>query len=170
MLRFLIIFLAVLGGLFMLDVTHVTYMNIVLPWTHDVAVISAATMQFFDPRVIAHGETILNKTNGFGVLIMPGCNGVEAVIVLAAAVIAFPASIKQRLLGLLIGSVAIELLNVIRIICLFYLGQWNYNWFEFAHMYLWPGLIMLDVLAIWITWVRWVSKDHLPAAADAGAV
>lgn len=165
MLRFLLIFVAVLGGLFMLDVTHVTYLHVVLPWTHAVAVSSATVIQLFDPSVVAHGETILNRNSGFGVLIMPGCNGVEAVIVLAAAVLAFPASLAQRALGLLAGGVAIQLINIVRIVCLFYLGQWNTHWFEFAHLYLWPGMIMLDVLAIWIGWVRWVGASAAPRAA-----
>lgn len=167
MLRFILIFLTVLGGLFLLDVTHVTYVHIVLPWTHGVAVVSAATLQLFDANVIARGETILSRTNGFGVLIMPGCNGVEAVIVLAAAIVAFPAPLGRRLLGLLVGSLTIQVLNVVRIICLFYLGQWDYTVFEFAHLYLWPGLIMLDVLAIWIGWVRWVSRSQ-PSAVQPG--
>ena len=164
MLRFTVIFVVALGGLFLVDVTHVTYMHFIMPWTHDVALAGASVIHMFNVNVVAQGETILNRTNGFGVLIMPGCNGVEAVMVLVAAMLAFPAaSLKQRLVGLLIGSLAIQGLNIVRIVCLFYLGQWNYTVFEFAHLYLWPGFIMLDVLAIWIGWVRWVSRSRRPA-------
>ena len=45
-------------------------------------------------------------------------------------------------------------LNVVRVISLFYLGQWNMQVFNFAHEDLWQALIMLDVLVAWLLWVR----------------
>ena len=53
------------------------------------------------------------------------------------------------------GCLVQRSLNVLRVISLFYLGQWNKEAFEFAHNYLWQGLIMLDVLVVWVMWVRW---------------
>ena len=52
-------------------------------------------------------------------------------------------------------------LNVVRVISLFYLGQWNLQVFEWAHLYVWQALIMLDVLVVWLVWVR-----MLPRAGD----
>ena len=94
-----------------------------------------------------------------------GCNGVEATIVLIAAMLAFPAPWKRKLVGLAIGVIAVQGLNIIRVISLFYLGQWNFDAFEFAHLYVWQALIMLDVLIVWLLWVR-----TLPRAAPARAV
>ena len=45
-------------------------------------------------------------------------------------------------------------LNIVRVISLFYLGQWNLEVFEWAHLYVWQALIMLDVLVVWLVWVR----------------
>ena len=50
--------------------------------------------------------------------------------------------------------VVVQVANILRIISLFYLGQWRMDAFEFAHLYLWQGLIMLDVLVVWLIWVR----------------
>lgn len=47
---------------------------------------------------------------------------------------------------------------VVRVISLFYLGQWNTAVFNFAHEFLWQGLIMLDVLIVWLLWVRAGAK------------
>jgi exosortase H (IPTLxxWG-CTERM-specific) len=77
--------------------------------------------------------------------------------------LAFPAPWKNRLIGLAAGVVAVQALNVVRVISLFYLGQWNLAVFEFAHLYVWQALIMLDVLIVWLIWVR-----TLPRADDAG--
>jgi hypothetical protein len=51
----------------------------------------------------------------------------------------------------------------VRVISLFYLGQWDYQIFEWAHLYVWQALIMLDVLVVWLIWVR-----TLPRAQDKG--
>jgi exosortase H (IPTLxxWG-CTERM-specific) len=75
---------------------------------------------------------------------------------------AFPASWRHKLVGLVAGFVAVQALNVVRVISLFYLGQWNMDVFNFAHEYLWQALIMLDVLVVWLVWVRAGSKA--PAA------
>jgi exosortase H (IPTLxxWG-CTERM-specific) len=74
--------------------------------------------------------------------------------VLIAAMLAFPAKWQHKLVGLAIGIAAVQAFNVVRIISLFYLGQWNMGWFRFAHEYLWQGLIMLDVLVIFMIWAR----------------
>ena len=102
--------------------------------------------------------------NGFAVAIEAGCNGVEASIVLVAAMLAFPAPWKRKLLGLAVGVVAVQGLNIVRVISLFYLGQWRLDVFEFAHLYVWQALIMLDVLIVWLLWVR-----TLPRAAPVPA-
>jgi exosortase H (IPTLxxWG-CTERM-specific) len=103
------------------------------------------------------------------VSIEPGCNGVEAFIVLCAALLAFPSAWKHKIWGLAVGFAAIQALNVVRVISLFYIGQWNKDVFEFAHSYLWQGLIMLDVLAVWLVWIR-VAAPLPPNAVTAEPV
>jgi exosortase H (IPTLxxWG-CTERM-specific) len=79
---------------------------------------------------------------------------------------AFPSGWKHKLIGLGAGFVAIQVLNVLRVISLFYLGQWNMDIFNFAHTYLWQALIMLDVLAVWLIWIRALApKTESPSAA-----
>ena len=55
---------------------------------------------------------------------------------------------------MVLGFVAVQAINIVRVISLFYLGQWNMTAFNFAHEYLWQALIMLDVLVVWLVWVR----------------
>ncbi len=79
---------------------------------------------------------------------------------LFAAIIAFPSSWRHKIVGFLVGFLAIQALNVVRVISLFYLGQWNMAVFNFAHEFLWQALIMLDVLIVWPLWVRAGSKER----------
>jgi exosortase H (IPTLxxWG-CTERM-specific) len=158
MVRFFVVFVALQALLFGLELTPWVRHWFVIPWTDTLAAISADLVKFFDPNVIADGNVLRSARNGFAVAIEAGCNGVEASIVLVAAMLAFPAPWRRKLLGLALGILAVQGLNIIRVISLFYLGQWNLNVFEFAHQYVWQALIMLDVLIVWLLWVRTLPR------------
>ncbi|WP_312300653.1 exosortase H [Diaphorobacter nitroreducens] len=162
MLRFFLIFLAIQLSLFGINMLNWVQQHLVLPWTALLARICAGLVTWFDTTAAAQGKVLWNTLTGFGVSIEPGCNGIEACIVLFAAVIAFPSSLRHKLLGLVAGFAAVQALNVVRVISLFYLGQWNTAVFNFAHEFLWQGLIMLDVLIVWLLWVRAGAKAQPP--------
>jgi exosortase H (IPTLxxWG-CTERM-specific) len=168
MARFFLGFLVLQGLLFGAELTPWAQQWFVTPWTGTLAAISADIVKLFDSQVIAEGKVLQSLRNGFAVSIEAGCNGVEATIVLISAMLAFPASWQRKLSGLVIGIVAVQGLNVVRVISLFYLGQWSESAFAFAHQYVWQALIMLDVLIIWLLWVRTlprVAPEAAPAAA-----
>ena len=162
MARFFVVFLVLLAVLFAVELTPWAQAYFVVPWTNALAATSTSIVTLFDPNVVASGKVIRSTTNGFAVSIEAGCNGVEATLVLCAAILAFPAPWRHKLAGLAIGVVAVQLLNVVRVISLFYIGQWDFAVFEWAHQYVWQALIMLDVLIVWLIWVR-----RVPAADDA---
>ena len=159
MIRFFVAFMALLALLFGLELTPWLQRWFVEPWTAALAHVSALLVTGFDPGVTATGKVLRSMTNDFAVSIEAGCNGVEATIVLIAAMFAFPSSWRHKALGLAAGIVAVQGLNIIRVISLFYLGQWNRDVFEWAHLYVWQALIMLDVLVVWLVWVRTLPRS-----------
>jgi len=158
MVRFFIVFLLLQAGLFGAELTPWAQRYFVEPWTNQLASISATLVTLADPNVVAAGKVLRSTQNGFAVSIEAGCNGVEATIVLLAAVLAFPAPWKNKLWGLFAGILAVQGLNIVRVISLFYLGQWDLRMFEWAHLYVWQALIMLDVLIVWLIWVRTLPR------------
>lgn len=154
------LFVVYLVTLFALEWLKPVRQVLIKPFTEQLATLSAMIIQLFDQDVSSHGIVIQSLSNGTAVAILAGCNGVEAMICLTAAILAYPAPWKQRLLGLVIGYVAIQAFNILRIISLFYLLQWNEHWFELAHLYIWQGLIFLDVLIVFILWIRWLVKQQ----------
>ncbi|MBP8290692.1 MAG: hypothetical protein KAX51_12960, partial [Chromatiaceae bacterium] len=66
----------------------------------------------------------------------------------------FAAPWCYRLLGLVIGFLGVQVLNMLRIISLTYLGVWKPEWVHWVHWYLWDAFIMLDVLVIFLLWLR----------------
>ena len=169
MVRFAILFLVLLAGLFVLCLLPPVERAFVEPFTAGLAQVCTWLVSVFDTDVVTMGKEIRSTGNGFAITIERGCNGIEAMIVLTAAVLAFPSTWKQKLAGLGIGFVAIQGLNVVRIISLFYLGQWSYTAFEWFHLYIWQALIILDALVVWLIWLRWLGRpptaDRRPVAA-----
>lgn len=157
MTRFVIIFLLVLLALFTLEMQTSVQQAVIEPFTSVLAAISAGIILPFDSSVISYGKVLQFGPGGFAVSIEAGCNGVEATIVLIAAVLAFPAPWRARAVAILLGFLAIQVLNIVRIVSLFYLGNWNLDIFTWVHLYLWPALIMLDVLIVFIIYMRYLS-------------
>jgi exosortase H (IPTLxxWG-CTERM-specific) len=154
MIRFFVLFTVLLIGLFTLEILQPVEKHVILPFTSFIADVSAHIIQTFDDNVGSIANVIRDKTTGFGVRIERGCNGVEALIILFAAIFAFPAPIKNKVVGFVVGFFAIQFLNLVRIVSLFYLGQWNQVAFEWFHLYLWQALIILDALVVWLVWLR----------------
>lgn len=152
--RFLALFLGLQLVLFTVNLLQPVQQHVVLPWTAWLAAFCVSLVTAVDANVASLGKVLWNPATGFGVSIEAGCNGIEACIVLAAAVLAFPTGWRHKLVGLAAGFVAVQAVNVVRVISLFYIGQWSEGVFKFAHEYLWQALIMLDVLIVWLLWVR----------------
>jgi len=157
---FFLVFILLLLVFFFLELLTIVQSTLVNPWTYFLSDISSFLVNIFDNNVIAYDNILRDSETGFAVSIAPGCNGVEAIIVLASAILAYPASIKNKLLGISLGFLAIQSLNVVRIISLFYLGQWNETLFNWAHSYIWQALIMLDVLIIYLFWLRTINQHN----------
>ena len=53
---------------------------------------------------------------------------------LIAGILAFPAKTLHKIIAITTGFFFVQALNIVRIISLFYLGQWNYTVFEWFHL------------------------------------
>jgi exosortase H (IPTLxxWG-CTERM-specific) len=115
---------------------------------------SAFLVSLFGGQAAAQQNVLRNPVTGFAITVEDTCNASNVVILLCAAVLAFPAHWRQKLKGLVAGTVVLYLVNFLRIISLFYLGQYNFTWFEFAHWYVWEGLMMLVTLVLFWVWVQ----------------
>lgn len=154
--RFVLAFGTILLALFAAELLRPVQEALIAPWTALVARATASILHACDPDVVASGVTLVSAASGWGVAIRPGCNGVEACAVLAAAMLAYPAPWRRRLAGIAVGIAAVQAVNIVRIASLYYLGQWNETAFEWAHLYVWQPLIMLDALVVWWLWIRTV--------------
>jgi len=164
MLQFIVVFAFFLIALFRIDMLDGVQQWVAEPWSAWLALAGGQCMAWLDADVAQQGRVLMSRATGFSVSIEAGCNGIEATIVLIAGVLAFPSGWMQKVWGIVAGFVAVQAVNLLRIVSLYYIGKWNMAAFEFAHLYLWQALIMLDVLLVWLLWVTWVGRQSPPNA------
>ncbi len=164
---FLIKFCVLATGVFILHFQKTVYANVTQPWTELLARICAEIIHFFDADTYSEGVTIYttrpNDQNFSGVEIAAGCNAIEACLILFVAMIAFPAPWKYKLKGMIYGFIAVQSINVLRVISLFYLGMWNQDIFDFAHYYAWQVLIIIDAFIVFLVWLAKLPSDDSDA-------
>lgn len=105
-----------------------------------------------------HVSDLTIRSGAFAVSTRRGCDAFEPAWFFCAAVLAYPAAWRAKPRILLAGAAAILALNLVRIVSLYYLGRYAPGLFASAHLEIWPALFILAAVALWILWVRSVSR------------
>jgi exosortase H (IPTLxxWG-CTERM-specific) len=123
-------------------------------FTSGLVAVSARLVSLCGGKIAGAGDVLRNPVTGYSIRVEDACNGSNVTILLWAAILAFPASWPQKLKGLFFCTLLLHAVNLVRIISLFYIGQLDHDWFEFAHLYAWESLIVLITLVIFWNWVQ----------------
>ena len=135
------------------------------PFTAGVAKVGGFAAGLFGEATQMEGTVI--RSPRFAVNVRTGCNGLETIYIFFAGVLAFPASWGRRRLGLAGGFLAIQLLNVVRIVSLFYIGVFFPQHFEDSHIVVWQAIVILFGVALFLLWADRYARPNRPAAPDA---
>lgn len=87
-----------------------------------------------------------------------GCNGLEAVMIYAVAVLAFPASWRKKLVGIAAGFVVLQVLNIFRIAGLGFSGVRFPSLFEYIHIYIAQGMMIAVALGVFFVYLNYARK------------
>ncbi|MGA7991335.1 MAG: exosortase H [Thermoanaerobaculia bacterium] len=161
--RFLTRFAVFLVGFYALVAIRPVNDAAVLPFTGFLVKISAAILRLIGEAVVTDGTVIRSPL--FAVDVKNGCNGIEATLLLLAAMLAFPAPAKARASGVAIGFLAIQAVNFVRIVSLFWLGAHRRDVFDLFHAAIWQTLLILLAVGIFLAWGRRLRGGE---AAEAG--
>lgn len=88
-----------------------------------------------------------------------GCEGAGALFLLLSAILVFPSGLKQKVLGLLCGSLLVYLLNVIRIVVLYFIIAYNKSWFLPIHALYAPSLLILLCSLFFLSWAFYRAES-----------
>ena len=127
------------------------YDRVVVPLTRCIAWLTHTLLRATGAQSWVSGATV--GIPGFAVEIRNNCNAIYEIGLYAAAVLAYPAPLTQRLLGTLLGAGVLYIVNLIRILSLLALGRYWPWGFQAAHVYVWQGLFLAIVTACWFGWV-----------------
>ncbi len=100
--------------------------------------------------------------NSFSASVEEACDGVLPTCVFVAAVLAFPAPVKQKIRGIVLGAVAVFLINLLRVVTLMLVGSYWPDLFERVHIYVWQALVIALAMALWVFWVEHVVRRGAP--------
>jgi exosortase H (IPTLxxWG-CTERM-specific) len=134
---------------FQIDAVHET---VVQPFTSLVAGASTLLMNLFGAG--AHNNGCVISTSEYSINVVDGCNGIYATVILIAGILAYPRRWSYKAWGIVLGVVAIFVVNLGRVISLFYLGEYYPDLFDEVHVYAWQPLIIVWAIFIWDFWAR----------------
>ena len=137
------------------------------PLSVKIAALSAGSLRAIG-FAVTHREQVLVATDTpFRVSIENECNGAWAHLILLASVLAYPASIRAKLVGLFVMQPLLFALNIVRIVTLYLIGLYDISLFRAAHVYVWQFLIIGCALALFLAWVERVERVAWREASDA---
>ena len=119
---------------------------------HGNAVLATSFINLFGYNATAQAELVLSKA--FNMTIELGCDGIEPIMYFAMAILAFPKSVISKLKGLATGVPLLLLLNVVRVISLYFVGCYLPQYFDFFHVGVWQVLFILAGFMLWAIWVN----------------
>lgn len=94
-----------------------------------------------------------------------GCEGVEMFLLLIAAILAFPATLKRRTQALLSGSLLAYVLSVTRLMALYYVLRYSPNAWQALHGLVLP-LAPIMVMALYF--MHWTAGGGAMRPTDSG--
>ena len=126
-------------------------------YLHLNARLTAAFIGLFEDGVTAAGSSVSGR---YSVQIKQGCDALQSSVFLMFAVLASPfrLSLRSRLPFVIVGTLFLLLLNLVRIISLYYTGVYFPQAFEAMHLDVWQPVFIFVPLVLWIVWARWVMR------------
>lgn len=118
---------------------------------------SAAIIRAFGTEATAYGQS-LSSPRGAALSIAQGCDAIQPAALFLCAVVASPVLLRKKLPALFVGTTLLLVLNLVRIITLFYTQIHVPSLFEFMHIEFWQALFIFLALLFWVIWAVWARR------------
>ena len=118
--------------------------------------VAAEILNPFTQELVVAAQNKLSSTKAI-LEIVRGCDGSGSMFLLSAAILAFSCGFKHKLGGLIAGLVLLYMINMIRIVGLYFIVAYRGEWFLPGHTYFAPTLVILCSALFFIWWARRAS-------------
>ena len=144
-----VVLLGLFNAAYLLEKQHLGGRYVDFPYTALVTAASAVVGQWLMPiPVERRGEITLGSGNA-AVVVRGGCNGIEAVFLLLAGVLAVPGSWRRRGRALLLYLPLLFAANLVRVLLLLYIMAAHPEYIDFFHYQVGQGMLVVLVLVLW---------------------
>lgn len=123
--------------------------------------ISFFFIQLIDSHITLNAAILRHGDTGFALEVTEACSALSICALWCAVTLAYPLSWKYKGLGLFIGVLLIQAVNILRIISLVYFGDGLARpQFDLVHEQIWPLLLHLLVIIGFAFWLWWGLSDN----------
>jgi exosortase/archaeosortase family protein len=159
-IRFVLIF-AGLGGAFnIFFYTILANSGLFRAYLRASAALSALMLRIVGTDAAADNAII--SGGGFDMKITVGCDAIQPIALFCCAVLASPIPLRPKLAGIVFGTFAMLMLNLVRIMTLFLAGIHAPRFFDLLHVDIWQAAFIFVAMLLW---VRWAMTANRPPVA-----
>ncbi len=127
------------------------------------ASVSGMILRAFGEGATVTGGSITSPR--FGLTIALGCDAIQPTSLFVCAVLASPVPFRSKWPGLLVGAPLLLVMNLVRIVSLFYVGVFcSEETFQIMHVDVWQAAFIFLALLFWILWARQARLAYLKKA------
>lgn len=116
-----------------------------------------ALIDLWDPSLGVHAAGPRVAAPGGGLHVLPGCEGVDVIIMTVAAMAVAPLSWRLRAAGMVAGVLVLVVVNWLRVMTLFHIHRNGQAWFGLAHGLVLPLAMVAAAGLFFVAWVVWFA-------------
>lgn len=117
----------------------------------------SVTMSLFGVESYSHGQSVY--MNHFSVMVIDECTGIYELLVYAGCVLAYPTSLRNKSIGLILGVPAMLIINMFRLVFLSFVGMLYPALFSYVHYYLWQVTFIFLIVMLMLLWIEKIVKS-----------
>jgi len=112
-------------------------------------------------NLFGHEASVFNtvvESSQFSMRIVRGCDAIEPTAAFVAAVLASPVAFWTKFPGVLLGAAALGVVNIVRLVTLFFVGVYARGALDFMHEDMWQAAFIVLAICFWAIWVQWAVR------------
>lgn len=125
---------------------------------------AAGVIRAIDPSLPVRAEGARLVAPGGGLVVLAGCEGVDVLLLLAAAMAVAPIPWRARFVGVLVGALLTFALNQARVVGLFYAFRLDRDLYASLHGVVTPLAMALAAGAFFVAWHARFTRPRRQAA------
>jgi len=159
-LRLVIVFSALMGLYYAATLTPLFNRQLFPAYLSFTAEISNFILHLLGQATGVSGTQI--SGGGFSVDVRRGCEAVEPSVIFIAALLAFPSPLRPKLPCLFVGTLLLQVLNLLRVVSLYWIGRYHPRAFETLHVDVWQLVFIVLAVVLCVLSLQWMARRPQP--------